>query len=91
MEMGDGREDGGGGRDGRWVMGEGNRCCWNRKLEKSPANLREKASKISGEGAAFLYTTEPPAIRQPELRAEAAIDGTSDSFLSASGTSAARY
>lgn len=73
------------------VMREGNRCCWNRKWKKSPAKLREKASKISGEGAASLYTTEPPAIRQLELRAEAAINGTSDSFLAASGTSTARY
>jgi hypothetical protein len=56
------------------VMAKATGWCWNRN-GKSPANLREKASKISGEGAACLYTPEPPTIRQPELGAEAAIDG----------------
>jgi hypothetical protein len=53
--------------------------------EKVPPIYARRLPKIRGRGAAFLYTTERPAIRQPELRAEAAIDGTTDSFLAALG------
>lgn len=64
------------------VMTKATGWCWNRNEKvKSPANLREKASKILGEGAACLYTPEPPTIRQPELGSEAAIDGTTDHSL----------
>jgi hypothetical protein len=63
---GDGDGDGGGGGGGKATAKATVRV---ESQNEKPANLREKAPKNSGEGAASLYTAEPRGIRQESLGA----------------------
>jgi hypothetical protein len=65
---GDGDGDGGGGGGGGGKATAKATVRVESQNEK-PANLREKAPKNSGEGAASLYTAEPRGIRQESLGA----------------------